>query len=90
MLHILQKNRYDLCMINTRFYSLSLYAARFAYKNHIKCFTLDHGSAHLTFGNIVLFFIENIYEHSITWLLNGYCKNLVIVNNCVGVTLKYC
>lgn len=75
MLRILQKSRYDLCMINTRFYPLSLYAARFAYKNHIKCFTLDHGSAHLTFGNIVLDFMENIYEHSITWLLKRYCKN---------------
>lgn len=85
----LKRETYDLCMINTRFYALSIYGARFAYKNRIKCFTLDHGSAHLTFGNAVMDFVENIYEHSITWLLKRYCKNFYGVSHDSEVFLEH-
>lgn len=71
----LKVNNYDFCMINTRFYPLSLYAAYYTFHMGIKNFVLDHGSAHLSFGNPVLDFLENIYEHSITWIIKKYCHS---------------
>lgn len=88
LLDIKQKT-YDLCMINTRFYTLSLFAARFAYKNNIKSFILDHGSAHLTFGNPLLDLIENIYEHSITWVLRRYCTRFYGVSHDSEIFLRH-
>lgn len=89
LLRKLSESRYDLCMINTRFYILSLFAARFAYKNHIKSFVLDHGSAHLSFGNSFLDFFENFYEHFITWLQRRYCKNYYGVSHDSEIFLEH-
>lgn len=85
----LKSNSYDFCMINTRFYTMSLFAARFAYKQKISSFLLDHGSAHLSFGNPILDFVENIYEHSITWLVKRYCKRFYGVSNDSELFLKH-
>lgn len=85
----LKESSYDCCMINTRFYTLSLYAARFAYKQNINSFVLDHGSAHLSFGKVVLDFIENIYEHTITWLVKRYCSRFYGVSHDSEIFLKH-
>lgn len=66
---------YDLCMVNTRFYPLSLEGVKIAKTKKISSFVLDHGSAHLSFGNAFLDFAENIYEHLITFLVKRYCHN---------------
>lgn len=89
LLHKLQQSKYDLCMINTRFYTLSLFAARFAYKNNIKSFVLDHGSAHLSFGNIFMDFFENLYEHFITLLQRRYCNAYYGVSHDSEVFLEH-
>lgn len=71
----LELKEFDLVIVNTRFYLLSLYGMRFAKKNKIKCITIEHGTSHLTFNNKYLDKLEHIYEHIITLLDKFYCKN---------------
>lgn len=72
---ILKERDFDFVVINTRFYLMSLYASRFAYKNNIKCAVVEHGTSHLTFNNALLDIFEKIYEHGITAFLKHYCKS---------------
>lgn len=71
----LQRKKFDLVIINTRFYFHSLYGARFARKNKIKCITIEHGTSHLTFNNKILDVFEKIYEHTITFFMKRNCKS---------------
>lgn len=71
----LNLKEFDLVIVNTRFYFLSLYGMRFAKKNKIPCITIEHGTSHLTFHNKYLDMMERIFEHTITFLDKLYCKN---------------
>lgn len=71
----LELKGFDLVIVNTRFYTHSLYGMRFAKKNNIKCITIEHGTSHLTFNNKYLDKLEHIYEHTITFFDKLYCKN---------------
>ena len=56
----------DCVLVNTRFYRHSLEGVRFAKRIGAPVIVLDHGSAHLTFGNsFVDWFVER-YEHAVT------------------------
>lgn len=56
----------DGVLINTRFYIHTLFGLKFASKKAITPVLLDHGSAHLTFGNAFLDMFVQPYEHCIT------------------------
>lgn len=71
----LSKRKFDLVIVNTRFYPHSLYGQRFAKKNKIKCITIEHGTSHLTFNHKVWDIAEQIYEHAISFLGGLYCKD---------------
>ena len=73
--HILKQKRFDLVIINTRFYIHSLYAARYAKKKKIPSICIEHGTSHLSIHNQVLDFLGAAYEHFHTWILKHYCKN---------------
>ena len=45
-----KSKQFDIMLVNTRFYFLSLYAVRLAKKMGIRCVVLDHGSAHINTG----------------------------------------
>lgn len=75
LMKIIEDRKFDLVIINTRFYLMSLYGSIYAKKRGIKSIVIEHGSSHLTFNNSLLDFVENIYEHSFTWLLKRFCKN---------------
>lgn len=85
----LEVHKFDFCMINTRFYTLSLFAAHFCHKWNVPSFVLDHGSAHLSFGNPILDFVENIYEHAITWGVKRYCHKFYGVSHDSEEFLKH-
>lgn len=76
----LDKIGIDAIIINTRFYTLSLYAALFAKKRDIPNIIIEHGTSHLTVNNKVLDFLGHIYEHSITYILK------LMVNDFYGVS----
>lgn len=71
----LKKQKFDIVVINARFYLHSIYAAIFAKKKHINSICIEHGTSHLSVHNKVLDFIGGVYEHMHTALLKRICKN---------------
>lgn len=57
-------------LANTRFYPISLWAVRWAYKNHVPCTVVEHGTAHLQMGK--LSFVAEWVEHVFTTILKRY------------------
>lgn len=66
--------KFDLVIIQTRFYPHSLYGALLAKKQGAKCVIVDHGTSHMTIGSPVFDKLGEIYEHGITAILKRYCK----------------
>lgn len=62
----IKKANIDYIVINTRFYHLSLQALQFSSRIKIKPIVIEHGSAHLTTGNIIADPFVHIAEHGIT------------------------
>lgn len=60
---------YDLVIIQTRYYPLSLYGARYARKKGIPSILLDHSTAHLDFGQGMVNKGFELYEHIMTSIL---------------------
>lgn len=71
----LQKYKFNLIIIHARFYFHSVFAAKFACRNHIKCITIEHGTSHLSVNNRLLDFLGGIWEHGITAILKKYCHH---------------
>lgn len=80
LFNALKQEQIDFCMVNTRFYFLSLAGMKFAYKNHIPLITVEHGTAYLTFNNAFLDFIERKYERAITRKGKKYCQHYYAVS----------
>lgn len=66
MLDELVSRDVDRVLVNTRFYPHSLEGVRFAKRIGAPVVVLDHGSAHLTFGNAMADWFVERYEHAIT------------------------
>lgn len=71
----LLKQRFDMVIVNTRFYPHSLYAMIFARRKKVKCITLDHGTSHLSVHNKCLDAIGGVYEHALTKIGQLFCKD---------------
>lgn len=71
----LAARKFDLIIIHARFYFHSVYAAKFAKKHCISCFTIEHGTTHLSVNNKLLDFLGGIWEHGLTGVLKKYCKH---------------
>lgn len=80
----LNQEDFDLFIINARFYTHSIYAARIAKKRNIKCFVIEHGCSHLSVNNKLFDFLGGIYEHLHTAVLKLYCKNYYAVSGTAG------
>lgn len=80
LFNALKNEQIDFCMVNTRFYFLSLSGMKFAYENHIPLITVEHGTAYLTFNNALLDFIERKYERAITRKGKKYCQHYYAVS----------
>ena len=66
--------RFDLTIINARFYPHSVFCAKLAKRQGSECVTIDHGSAHMTVGNRFFDALGARWEHFLTWRLKKYCK----------------
>lgn len=66
MLRDLADSHFDICLVNTRFYPLSLLGIRFAYENHIRTIVIEHGTSHLSVHNQILDSFGARWEHFIT------------------------
>lgn len=68
----LDEERIEAVIVNTRFHLTSLVGARFAKKNNIPVFLIEHGSQHLTVDNKILDFMGRLYEHALTCIVERY------------------
>lgn len=62
----LSGTHFDLCLVNTRFYKISLLGIRFGYTNNIHTIVLDHGTSHLSVHNRFLDVMGAKWEHYLT------------------------
>lgn len=85
----IKKMSFDIMLVNTRFYTLSLYAVRLAKKMGIRCILLDHGTSHLNTGGKITSLMGQVYEHGITWLDKLYCKEFAGVSRAVLEWIKH-
>lgn len=86
---ILKKKRFDMVIINTRFYLHSLYGMIFARKIHAKCITLDHGTSHLSIHNRFWDTVGAIFEHGFTKVGMLFCKDYYGVSEACNNWLRH-
>lgn len=72
---ILSAKEFDLVIVSTRFYFLSLYGMCYAKLKRIKCIALEHGTGHLATGNRFLDIIGEVYEHLLTGVEKRICTD---------------
>lgn len=79
----------DFCLINTRFYASSLYAAYKCAKLQIPAIVVDHSTGHLPMGNALLNALGACYEHVAAVFLRRYCKRFFGVSQAVCAWLSH-
>lgn len=62
----LSEQSFDLCLVNTRFYFISLIGIKFGTKRNIHTIVIDHGTSHLTVHNKILDWLGEKWEHYLT------------------------
>lgn len=62
----LSEQSYDLCLVNTRFYFISLLGIKFGSDHKIHTIVIDHGTSHLSVHNKILDYIGAKWEHHLT------------------------
>lgn len=86
---ILSGKRFDLVIVNTRFYLHSLYGVLFARRHHCRCILIEHGTGHLTLHQPAADFLENLFEHSITAVEKLFCREFYGVSEACLDWLKH-
>lgn len=86
---LIARQSYDMIIVNTRFYVHSLYGVIFGKKHKCRTILIEHGTGHLTLHNKFLDFIENIVEHTMTFLENKICKEFYGVSGACLEWLKH-
>lgn len=69
---LLWGRKIDFCLINTRFYVSSLYAARRCAQGHIPAIVVDHSTGHLPMNGALLSAAGAAYEHFAAGVLKHY------------------
>ncbi len=85
----LEKEHFDLVVINTRFYPHSLFGAKFAERVGCPSLVIEHGSAHLTLTGGWIDRLVAGYEHGITALLKRRCRHYFGVSKVCCEWLKH-
>ena len=80
---------YDLAVINTRFYHLSLIAAKLCFKQGLPAVIIEHGTKHLSLGNPLLDIFGNLYEHVAIKYAAKYCSCFFGVSAACRVWLRH-
>ncbi len=78
--HYIENIGLDLIVINARFYTQSVFAAKLACKNKIKSICIEHGSSYIAFNKVYIDWLVHLYEHVITIPIKKYCKNFFAVS----------
>ena len=76
----LEKQPIDCIVVNTRFYPHSILGLRFAKQKGIRPILIEHGSAHLTLGNMMLDLPLHAVEHAMTAIVKQYSPDCYAVS----------
>lgn len=85
----IERNDFDLVIVNTRFYLHSICGVRYAKMHNQKSIMIDHGTSHLSVHNKVLDTIGGCWEHFITRIDYHYCKEYYGVSEASCEWLKH-
>ena len=86
---LLWGRRIDFCLINTRFYVSSLYAARQAARRRIPAIVVDHSTGHLLMNSALLNAAGAAYEHFAASVLKHYRMRFFGVSRAVCRWLEH-
>lgn len=86
---LLWGRRIDFCLINTRFYVSSLYAARQAARRRIPAIVVDHSTGHLPMNSALLNAAGAAYEHFAAGVLKHYRMRFFGVSRAVCRWLEH-
>lgn len=86
---MLKNHRFDMVIVNTRFYPHSLYGMMLAKQKKIKCITLDHGTSHLSVHNKFWDTIGAVFEHCLTKVDGIFCKDYYGVSQACNEWLSH-
>lgn len=79
----IMKCQFDLVIVQTRYYPLSLFGAKYAAKKRIPCILLDHSTAHLDFGKGIVNKGFELYEHIMTSVIKrSQCSFMGVSQAC--------
>ena len=71
----LKDEQFDLAVIQTRFYLLSAFGARFAKRQGVPAIIIEHGTNHFSVGSPILSWLGRVYEHGISCYLRHLCSH---------------
>ena len=80
---------YDFSVINTRFYPLSLFAAKQCFKRGVPTLVIEHGTKHLSLDNSFFDFFANMYEHGAMRYIRRYCGGFYGVSTACNAWLNH-
>lgn len=75
-------------IVNTRFHLTSHVGIKYANKNNIPVYLIEHGSNYVTLDNKFIDFFANRYEDFLTWGIKGKVNGFYGVSNACGKWLK--
>ena len=75
LIRLLKADHFDLAIIQTRFYLLSAYGAKYARRQGIPAIAIEHGTNHFTVSNPLLDRIGHVYEHGISFFVSRSCHH---------------
>ncbi|MEE1196047.1 MAG: glycosyltransferase family 4 protein [Lachnospiraceae bacterium] len=71
---ILMRTKFDMVIVNTRFYPHSVYGAYLARRQKAKCIMIEHGTGHMTVHNKIADAAEQVIEHGLTLVDRVLCR----------------
>lgn len=80
--------KFDLAVVNTRFYNLSFIASKLAAKKKWPCIGIEHGSSYIAFGRWWIDWIVRLYERIMTVRVKRYCRHYYGVSKDASQWLK--
>ena len=83
------QKKYDLVIVNTRFYVHSLYGLLFGRKKKIRTIFIEHGTSHMTVHQPILDCFEKVTEHLLTLVEKCFCKEFYGVSEACLEWLKH-
>lgn len=89
IIKLISKIKFDLVIVNTRFYIHSVVGVIFSRMKKIKSIVIEHGTGHLTIDNKVLDKIGQYFEHFLTAIIKQYNKDFYGVSEACNEWLKH-